>query len=80
VLKENMGFRKKPLDKKGKAIQKGKSKTCATIKSNGGSLKKGCKCAFTIKTLYLLPIVLELSCYEKRNINATRGLYHGNIL
>jgi hypothetical protein len=50
-----MVFRNKPLDKRSKAIQKGKSKTRTTIESNGR--KKGCQCAFTSKMLYLLPIV-----------------------
>ncbi len=32
-----MGFRKKPFDKRGKTISKGKSKVHVTIESNGGS-------------------------------------------
>ncbi len=56
-LVEDMGFKRKPLYKKGKVIQKGKSKICIIIKSNGGSLNKGYQCGFTIKTFYLLPLV-----------------------
>jgi len=37
VLIEDMVFIKKPLDKRGKKIWKGKLKTCVIIKSNGGS-------------------------------------------
>jgi len=36
-----MGFKKKLLYKRGKTIQKGKSKTHITIENNGRTLKKG---------------------------------------
>ncbi len=80
LLTEDMGFKKKPFDKRSKTIWKGKSKTPVIIKSNGRSLKKGYQCGFTIKMFYPLPLVLEICYYKKRRINATRGLCHGNIL
>jgi hypothetical protein len=32
------------------------------------------------KTFYLLPSISKICYYEKKHINATRGLCHGNIL
>ncbi len=75
-----MNSRKKPFDKRGKAILKGKLKTCVTTKSNGGSQKKECQCAFTMKMLNVLPIATKKCYYKKKHINAIRGLCHGNIL
>jgi hypothetical protein len=44
ALIEDMGFKKKPFDKGGKTIRKGKSKACVTIESNRGSEKKDYQC------------------------------------
>jgi hypothetical protein len=41
-LIKDMVFKKKPFDKRGKTIWKGKEKTCVTIESNRRSQKKGC--------------------------------------
>jgi hypothetical protein len=51
ALTKDMVLRKKPFDKKGKGIWKGKSKTYITVKNNGRSQKKGYQCAFTIKMI-----------------------------
>jgi hypothetical protein len=75
-----MVFIKKPLDKRGKVIWKGKLKTCVIIESNGRCQKKGYQCAFTINMLYFLLIILEICYYERRHINVIRGLCCGNIL
>lgn len=76
-----MVFRNNVFDKWGKAIPKGKkTKTQVTTESNGGSQKEGCQCAFTINTLYLFPTITNTCYYEKRHINAIKGICHGNIL
>ncbi len=66
LLTKDMGLKKKPFDKRNKIIWKGKSKIHVIIKSNGGSLKKGYQCGYTIKMFYLLPLVLEICYYEKK--------------
>jgi hypothetical protein len=48
-LTKDMVLKKKPFDKRGKTIRKGKEKTCVTIESNRRSQKKGCQCVFIIK-------------------------------
>jgi len=53
LLKKDMGFKKKPFDKRNKVIWKGKSKIHVIIKSNGGSLKKGYQCGSnTLSKMY----------------------------
>ncbi len=69
-----MVFIKKAFDKRGKTIPKGKTKNQTSIENNGRS-HKGCRCTFTIKTLYFLPIVIEIHVIMKK----THQCY-GNIL
>ncbi len=78
ALIEEMVFRKNVLDKRSKTIPKGKkTKTQVTTESNARSRKKGCQCAFTIKTLYLLPTITYICYYKNRHINAIRGISQG---
>jgi hypothetical protein len=80
ALTEDMVFIKKHLDKRGKKFIKEKKKTYIIIESNGRSQKKGCQCVFTIKTLHFLFTILKICYYERKHINATKGLCHGNML
>ncbi len=69
------------MDINGKVIQLGigHKGTQNSKEKWGGSIKRGCKVEFTIKTLYLFKHVLEL-CFIQRNHVNQDGLHvHGDL-
>jgi hypothetical protein len=49
------------------------------MKKWGGSLKRGCKAKFTIKTLYLLKHVSDLCFIQQNHVNQNSLQVHGDF-